>query len=355
VKITAWADPQPGPSSYRLAWIAAGDEGHPIGTAHLRLFTVEGAEHRAEAEISVHPAERRHGAGSALLAEAVSAARSAGRRTLVAGPVEAGSPGESFLVARGLRPVLALTYARLALRDAEVPAESPPGHRAAEVAAESPPGHRDPEVGAESPPGHRDAEVAAESPPGHRDAEVAAESPPGHRDAEVGAESPPGYRLVMWEGIVPDELALTFADSRRAMDDMPMDEADVGAESWDVDRVRSIAAAIAERGDILCTVAAVDEADGTIAGFSELVVPGGGTTDAQHYGTGVLPEHRGRGLARWMKAAAIRHTQEHHPDVPGLLTDTADSNATMRRINDTLGYAPTHRSLLFQLDLRPPA
>jgi GNAT superfamily N-acetyltransferase len=288
VKITAWREPQHGPSSYRLAWVAADDSGYPVATASLRVFTVAGAEHRTEAEVSVHPAERRRGAGTALLAEAVAAAQALGRRALTAGPVDAGSPGEAFLTARGLRPVLALTYARLALADADVTAAL--------------------------------------------------------------AEPHPGYRLVTWEGTVPDELAETFVAARRAMDDMPMDEADVGVETWDVDRVRAIAAAVAGRGDILCTVAAIDD-DGTMAGFSELVVAGAGTGDAQHYGTGVLPEHRGRGLARWMKAEAIRHTRLRHPGVTGLLTDTADSNVAMRAINDALGYAPTHRSVLFQLDL----
>ena len=52
-----------------------------------------------------------------------------------------------------------------------------------------------------------------------------------------------------------------------------------------------------------------------------------------------------------MKAEAIRHTRLRHPDVPGLLTDTADSNVAMRKVNDALGYAATHRSVLFQLDL----
>jgi GNAT superfamily N-acetyltransferase len=81
------------------------------------------------------------------------------------------------------------------------------------------------------------------------------------------------------------------------------------------------------------------------------VVPGAGVGDAQHYGTGVLPAHRGRGLARWMKAAAIRRAAERHPGLAGLLADTADSNVAMRRINDDLGYAPTHRSVLYQLHL----
>ncbi len=311
MKITALNDPQPGPSSYRLAWIAASDDNYPVATAYLRVFTAAGADHRTEVEVTVHPAERRRGAGTALLAEAVTAARGLGRRTLVAGPVDAGSPGEAFLTARGLRPVLALTYARLALTATGV---------AAGTAAE--------------------AGISAVA------GVTSGTDVPG---GPVAAR--PGYRLVVWEGTVPDDLAATFAASRRAMDDMPMDEADVGAESWDVERVRAIAAAVARRGDILCTVAAVDEADGTIAGFSELVVPGSGTDDAQHYGTGVLPEHRGRGLARWMKAEAIRHTRIQHPGVPGLLTDTADSNIAMRRVNDALGYAPTHRSILLQLDL----
>ncbi|MDH6117492.1 GNAT superfamily N-acetyltransferase [Kitasatospora sp. GAS204A] len=88
-----------------------------------------------------------------------------------------------------------------------------------------------------------------------------------------------------------------------------------------------------------------------IVGFTELVVPGDGRGDAQHYGTGVLPEHRGHGLGRWMKAAAIRQVIEQHPDLEGLLADTAASNRPMRAINEELGYRPTHNSLLYQLDL----
>jgi len=65
----------------------------------------------------------------------------------------------------------------------------------------------------------------------------------------------------------------------------------------------------------------------------------------------VLPEHRGRGLARWMKAASIRRARERHPDLAGLLTDTADSNAPMLAVNASLGYVPTHQAVEYQLDL----
>jgi hypothetical protein len=201
--------------------------------------------------------------------------------------VEQGSPGDRFMAARGLRRVLALTYARLDLAAVDVPAP----------------------------------------------------------------ELPTGYRLVSWRGTVPGDLAATFAASRRAMDDMPMDDATIEPEIWTVDRVIAVAEAVAKRGEHLLTVAALAP-DATIAGFCELVVPADGTGNGQHFGTGVLPGHRGRGLARPLKVETIRLVRAGFPKLSGLITDTADSNTVMRRINDRLGYAPTHRSLMYQLDLR---
>ncbi|MER7499751.1 hypothetical protein AB0L05_11560 [Nonomuraea pusilla] len=43
--------------------------------------------------------------------------------------------------------------------------------------------------------------------------------------------------------------------------------------------------------------------------------------------------------------------QGRGPRLSGLLTDTADGNAAMRAVNDSLGYRPTHRELQYQLDL----
>ncbi|MCX5555090.1 GNAT family N-acetyltransferase [Streptomyces sp. NBC_00038] len=290
-RITPLTDPETNPSSRRLAWLASDADGVPLGSAFLRLFTKEGQEHLAELEITVHPGERRQGVGGLLLEAAVDTARNEERRSLLA-QAEDASPGDLFLAARGFRRVLALTYARLPLADVD-PA----------------------------------------------------------RIAELTQRPHPGYELTNWDGAVPAELAQTFANSRRAMDDMPMEGTDYGTVAWDVDRVLSAAEAIAKRGELLHTVAAVDRSDGSIAGFSELVVPGDGRGEGQHYGTGVLPEHRGHGLGLWMKAESIRHARLRHPELAGLLTDTADSNAPMLRINDALGYLPTHKAVEYQLDL----
>ncbi|MGW6915311.1 GNAT family N-acetyltransferase [Kitasatospora sp. NPDC054939] len=291
VRITALADPGESPAGRRLAWLASDTDGSPVGSAFLRLFTADGQRHLAELDIRVHPVERRKRVGSQLLAAAAAAAREDGRRSVVAQAGD-GTPGAAFLTAGGFRTVLTLTYARLDLAGADLPALA----------------------------------AIAEAP---------------H----------PGYRLTAWEGQVPDELAATYTASRRAMDDMPMGAVDYGTVVWDLDRVRAAAAAVAARGEVLHTVAAVDRADGSIVGFTELVVPGGGTGDAQHYGTAVLADHRGHGLARWMKAAAITGARAHHPELGGLLTDTADNNPFMRRVNDALGYLPTHTAHEYQLDL----
>ncbi|MDW4904030.1 GNAT family N-acetyltransferase [Streptomyces sp. ADMS] len=290
-RVTALIDPEPGASSRRLAWLAADPGGAPLGSAFLRLFTGRGQEHLAELDIAVHRAERRQGVGTLLLEAAVTAARSDGRRSVVAQAKE-DSPGDRFLAERGFRRVLALTYARLVLADADL------------------------------------LEIT--------------------RLAELPH---PGYRLTAWEGPVPPDLAQSYADSRRAMDDMPMEDTDYGTVAWDVDRVLAAAKAVAKRGDLLHTVAALDAADGSVVGFSELVVPGDGRGDGQHYGTAVLPEHRGRGLGRWMKAESIRRARRHHPALAGLLTDTANSNTPMLGINDDLGYVPAHRAVEFQLGL----
>lgn len=291
VRITALTDPEETSVARRLAWLAAGPDGSPAGYAFLRLLAREGQRHLAELDVQVHPAERRARAGTLLLDAAVTAARRDGRSTVVA-QAAADSPGAAFLTTAGFRPALTLTYARLSLTEADVSA-----------------------LGA-----------LAEKP---------------H----------PGYRLTEWEGMVPDELADTYVASRRAMDDMPTGAVDHGTVVWDLDRVRAAVASVAARGDVLHTVAAVDRTDGAITGFTELVVPGAGTGDAQHYGTAVLPEHRGHGLARWMKAASIVRARERHPRLGGLLTDTADNNPYMRRVNDELGYRPTHTAHEYRLAL----
>ena len=291
VRITALIDPDISPSGHSLVWLASDADSVPVGSAFLRLFTRTGQHHLALLQLNVHPGEQRKDTGLLLLDAALAAARDHSRRRIVT-HVGGDSPGERLLAARNFRRVLTLIATRLSLPDSDITALT-----------------------------------------------------------RLIEEPHPGYRLAAWDGMVPDELAETFVASRHAMNDAPTGGVDFSAVPWDLGRVQAAVAAVEKRGDVLHTVVAIGETDGAIAGFTELAIPGDGKGDAQSYGTAVLPEHRGHGLSRWMIAASIRHARERYPLLDGLRRDMADSNEYMRRVNDSLGYLPTHTTHEYQLDL----
>ena len=295
-------------SSRQVLWLVRGAGDEPVATAALRLFSRSDLSHLAEIEMTVHPAHRRMGAGSRLLATVTEAARAAGCRSMVTEAI-AGTPAESFLSARYFTPVLRLTWLRLATDEVPEQIRKLPG------------------------------------------------------------VPHPGYRLTAWDGVVPDALAASFARARRGMADMPLGGLDLGEPEWTEERVRDAAETVARRGEHLLTVAAVadggtagtagtgegetaGEIAGEIAGYTELVLPADRTGRAQQYDTAVLPAHRGHGLGLWVKSEMLRRVRAEHPGITEILADNADDNRHMLGVNTALGFRPIRRTVKCQLDLR---
>ncbi|MEV6954224.1 GNAT family N-acetyltransferase [Streptomyces sp. NPDC051183] len=281
---------RPALGSRRLTWLATGADGVPVGVAGLRVFTSPGQEHLAELELHVDPAHRRLGTGSHLLSAVVAACRAEKRRSLIA-TAAADSPGEAFSERRGFRRALALNHLLLRLDEMD----------------------------------RADLLRAA--------------------DAEH-----PGYRLTGWTGAVPDGLAAAFATAKNAMNDMPVGDLDYGSVAWDADRVRAMAAVVADRGDTLLTVAAVHDS-GAMAGYTEILIPQGAPPRVQQYDTAVVPEHRGHGLGLWVKAAMVHRLRAEHPGVVEIETDNAEDNVHMLAVNHQLGFRSYRRTCEIQLDL----
>ncbi|MCX5583953.1 GNAT family N-acetyltransferase [Streptomyces erythrochromogenes] len=281
---------QPALGSRRLAWLANAGDGTPLGVAGLRVFTSPGRQHLAELELHVDPAHRSLRTGSLLLSAAVAACRAEGRRSLVA-TAAADSPGEAFSERHGFRRALTLDHLVLRLSELD-------GAALLRIA-----------------------------------------------DAEHT-----GYRLTGWTGTVPGELADAFATAKNAMNDMPVGDLDYGSVAWDVERVRAMAEVVADRGDTLLTVAAVHD-DGTMAGYTEIVLPGCSGPRAQQYDTAVVPAHRGHGLGLWVKAAMARRLRAEHPGVVEIETDNAEDNVHMLAVNHRLGFRSYRRTREFQLDV----
>jgi GNAT superfamily N-acetyltransferase len=274
----------------QVLWLVRGAAGDALATATLRLFDDDGRGRLADVDMTVHPAHRRLGTGSRLLSTVTGAAADEGCRSVVT-EVTAGTPGEGFLAARDFVPVLRLTWLRLPLD--EVP----------------------------------------------------------ERIGKLPGVAHPGYRLASWQGAVPADLAEDFARARQGMAALPGGRADAGAARWDAARVREAGRVVARRGERLLTVAALSEADGSVAGRTELVLPADGSARALQYDTAVLPAHRGHGLGLWMKAELVRQVRGLFPEITEILTDNTDDNRHMLAVNTAIGFRPLRRSVGYRLAL----
>jgi GNAT superfamily N-acetyltransferase len=275
-----------------VLWLLRGSGDDPVATAVLRLPATaadgSGSDGPAGVEMTVHPAHRRLGTGSRLLATATEAAMTAGCGSLSAEAVS-GTPGEGFLATRDFVPVTRLTWQRLALDDVPGPIGKLPG------------------------------------------------------------VPHPGYRLTAWEGGVPDTLTDGFLG---ALNTLPAPAAGLDADSrWDPATVHETAELATRRGDRLLTVAALHDG-GEVAGYTTVLLPGDGARRAQQYDTAVVPAHRGHGLGLWMKAEMLRRLPAAQPDLAEIHTGVPDDNRHLLGINTALGFRPLRRTVRFRLRLR---
>ena len=67
--------------------------------------------------------------------------------------------------------------------------------------------------------------------------------------------------------------------------------------------------------------------------------------------TGVLPSHRGRGLAKWLKASMLHLVHHRFPSALQLTTSNSNANGPMLAINRGLGFGSPieHRTYRFEL------
>ncbi|WJY40350.1 hypothetical protein QT196_25445 [Streptomyces sp. P9-2B-2] len=57
------------------------------------------------------------------------------------------------------------------------------------------------------------------------------------------------------------------------MEDAPSGDLDEQHDPWDAERIRAAARVVLDRGGVLLTVAVLAEADGAVAGYTELMLP----------------------------------------------------------------------------------
>jgi GNAT superfamily N-acetyltransferase len=262
---------------------AAVVDGAVVGALRLLLPLLDNPT-VAFVDIAVHPAHRRHGIGSALLAEGALLAAARGRRQLI-GEVdepEPGTPGRGFALRHGWTCDLHETR-----RDLLVP---PDEGRLAVV--------------------ETDAERASA-----------------------------GYDLVTWRDRTPEALIDDRALlEQRMTTDAPHGDLPVEEERWGAERVREYEESHVARGRTVLSAGAVHE--GRLVGFTDLQVPLAQPERAHQAGTLVLREHRGHRLGARMKAAVLRELAATLPAVRRISTYNSEGNVPMVAVNEALGFRP---------------
>lgn len=154
------------------------------------------------------------------------------------------------------------------------------------------------------------------------------------------AERAADYELVRWDGSVPKDLHDQFLELWHVMNTAPLESLEWDDEVMTPERSRAQEGAWSRRGVTPWAVVARHRPSGTFAGFTVVAVHEHWPQVAAQEDTGVLPEHRDRGLGRWLKAVNALRILDERAEVEAVTTWNAGSNAPMLGINHAMGFAP---------------
>ena len=273
-------------------------DGETVVVGDLEFSLIDRPDH-ALVQVFTHPAHRRRGFGSLMLATLEEAARAQGRRIIDAetaypydGPAEgAGSPGVEFARRHGYGFGLGDV-----MRVLELP-------------------------------------VATDLLEG-----LLAEAAPHFTS----------YRLEAWVGPVPDELVEDWLALDASLDlQAPTGDLVKAPQVVDVAALRSREEVMVRQRRLAHHCVAVGP-DGHLAAYNQLVLPAHDPGRVYQWGTLVAPEHRGHRLGLAIKARNLLDFQAAHPEPLLLATYNAEVNAHMIGINERLGFRPVERLGEFQ-------
>jgi GNAT superfamily N-acetyltransferase len=163
-----------------------------------------------------------------------------------------------------------------------------------------------------------------------------------------GPQRAPGYELLAWDGPVPDEHLVAFADLYNVMNDAPLDDLVMTDYSVTPEQLREWERHAAATSAQTWTVVA-RAPDGTLAGFHAVNWGPSQPTVSNVVDTGVRREHRGHALGKWLKAVVTLRALDERPSVTEIRTGNADSNAAMLGINHAMGYRPLFSTTTWEL------
>lgn len=166
---------------------------------------------------------------------------------------------------------------------------------------------------------------------------------------KTASEVAAGYRVEYHAGGLPDELVEPYAEAKQFLRDSP--DGDLRTSSYDPDRLRASVATLNGRGMRPHMVVAIHEPSGKVAALTEVVAPVQHPSRADQYDTIVLPNHRGYGVTRAIKARMLIELRAAEPLLREVQTWNAPDNEFMLKVNGELGFQPDREWREYEADV----
>lgn len=172
-----------------------------------------------------------------------------------------------------------------------------------------------------------------------------------HRWIEEGPLRAPAYGLVGFDGACPDDLVEEVVDLFGVMNDAPRGDLAVRDQRMTVSEFRDQERMVLAGDKRWWWLLARHEPTGVLVGLTHVSWDPRSPKTVSQGDTGVRPEHRGRGLGKWLKASMLDRILAELTDAEDIKTGNADSNAAMLAINEQLGFRPYLAMVNWQIPL----
>lgn len=167
--------------------------------------------------------------------------------------------------------------------------------------------------------------------------------------AAMAGALPPGYRIEVHPGGLPKRLLEPYAAAKASRREGG--ELELRPSSYDAQRLAESLTTLNRRGMRPYLVLAVHEPSEAVAALTEVVVPMQHPERADQYDTIVVPEHRGLGLERAIKARMLLELRKAEPRLTQVQTWNAPENDPMADVNAELGYRPDREWREYEADV----
>lgn len=165
---------------------------------------------------------------------------------------------------------------------------------------------------------------------------------------ERAPERAADYEVLFYESPMPDDILDDFVELQHVMNTAPREDYVEEDEVFTAEEWRNRESDAEARQEKIFTYIARHVPTGTFAGYTNIVYQSLWPAQAWQWDTGVSPEHRNKGLGRWLKAAMLDKLMTELPDVERIDTFNAGSNEPMLNINVELGFAPLVETPVYQ-------